>query len=413
MSGYRYFIALSSQFPFCGIPLRLDSYSRCQFSCRYCFASARGGASKPRHLRVADPKRLERRLKALKSRPPQSAIDELLVRRIPIHLGGMSDPFSPMERQTGTTLAMLRILREHGYPTLISTKGVMAAEPPYLDILSSENFVVQYSVTCASDEQSLAIDFGAPSTSQRFRATERLSRAGAKTTIRNQPLLPNQAKEAERIVKHAASAGASHISVEHLKLPIELDWRNRGALDRAAGFDLQRHYASRRSLRVGREWVLPVADRLDLVLDLKRLANRLGMTFGAADTDLLHFSDGNVCCSGADMFGLGDGFGYNFLRAVKIGMGANRISIGSLRHHWRPRGAIEQFVNSHSRLQDGHVEDFIRHRWNGVNNGPSPLMFYGIEDVGRLDRRGFKLYEVDAGVRRLHQATRLDDARSR
>jgi DNA repair photolyase len=409
MSGYRYFIALSSQFPFCGIPLRLDSYSRCQFSCRYCFASARGGASKPRHLRIADPKRLERRLNALKDRPPQSAIDELLVRRIPIHLGGMSDPFSPLERKTETTLEMLRILQKYQYPTLISTKGTMAAEPSYRDILVAENFVVQYSVTCASDEQSLAIDFGAPSTSERLKAAERLARAGVKTTIRNQPLLPNQAKDAERIVRLAAATGAAHLSVEHLKLPIELDWRNREALDRAAGLDLNGYYASRKSLRVGREWVLPVADRLDLILDLKRLANKLGMTFGAADTDLLHFSDGNVCCSGADVFGLGSGFGYNFLRAVKLGMEENRISVGSLRHHWRPKGSIEQFVNSHSRLQDGRVEDYIRHRWNGVNNGPSPLMFYGVQDSGRMDRRGFKLYDVEATVRKLHQASRLPE----
>jgi len=407
MSDYRYFIALSSQFPFCGIPLRLDSISRCQFSCRYCFASARGGASKPKHLRIADPKKLERRLTGLRVRPPRSAIDELLARRIPIHLGGMSDPFSPLEHKTGTTLALLKLLRAHGYPTIVSTKGLIAAERPYLDILGAENFVIQYSVTCASDEQSLAIDFGAPPTSQRFKAVERLSNAGAKTAIRNQPLLPNQAKDAERIVRWAASAGVSHLSMEHLKLPIELEWRNRRALDLAAGFDLQQHYASRSSLRVGREWVLPVADRIDLVLDLKRLSNSLGVTFGAADTDLLHFSDGNVCCSGADLFGLGDGFGYNFLKAVKLGFEANRISVGSLRHYWRPKGSIEQFVNSRSRLDDGHIEDFIRHRWNGANNGSSPLMFYGVGDSGKIDRRGFKIYAIDAKVRKLHQESRL------
>ncbi|MDQ7250320.1 hypothetical protein [Dongia sedimenti] len=57
----------------------------------------------------------------------------------------------------------------------------------------------------------------------------------------------------------------------------------------------------------------------------------------------------------------------------------NRISVGSLRHDWRPKGSIEQFVNSHSRLHDGRVEDYIRHRWNGVNNGPS-----GSSPIGSL-----------------------------
>src|SRR5262249_11892396 len=88
---------------------------------------------------------------------PSSLSLELLARRIPIHLGGMSDPFSPLEHKTGTTLALLKLLRDHGYPTIVSTKGLIAAERPYLDILGADNFVIQYSVTCASDEQSLAI----------------------------------------------------------------------------------------------------------------------------------------------------------------------------------------------------------------------------------------------------------------
>jgi DNA repair photolyase len=357
---------------------------------------------------VADPKKLERRLRLLGDRPPQSALDELLARRVPIHLGGMSDPFSPIERKSETTLGLLRILREYEYPTLISTKGTMAAESPYSEILVAPNFVVQYSVTCGNDERSLALDFGAPATSERFKAIERLSSAGAKTAIRNQPLLPNQEDDAEGIVKRAASAGAKHISVEHLKLPIELDWRNKAALDRAAGMDLQRFYAAKGALRMGREWVLPVLDRIELTLELKAIANSRGLTFGAADTDLLHFSDGNVCCSGADLFGLGEGFGFNYLRAVKSGIADDRISVGSLRHQWRPERSILEFVNSNSRLHDGRVEEFIRYRWNGVSNGPSPLMFYGVKDSGKLDRRGFKIYSVDDRVRELHRESRFD-----
>lgn len=111
---YKYFLSLSSQFPFCGIPLRLDSFSRCQFACRYCFASARGGAGGESRIQTADPKRLARRLARLEiSRQPQSALDELLLARIPIHFGGMSDPFMPAELDRRITFDLLQVLAEH------------------------------------------------------------------------------------------------------------------------------------------------------------------------------------------------------------------------------------------------------------------------------------------------------------
>jgi len=44
-----------------------------------------------------------------------------------------------------------------------------------------------------------------------------------------------------------------------------------------------------------------------------------GMSFGAADSDLLHWSDGNVCCSAVDLLGMGNGMRFNFLTAVRRG----------------------------------------------------------------------------------------------
>lgn len=398
-ADYRYHLALSSQFPFCGIPLRLDAYSRCQFACRYCFASARGGATGERKIRVADPERLARRLNRLAcGAPAASVLDEMLQARVPIHFGGMSDPFMPMERERGITLALLKTLAAHAYPALISTKGVLPASEPYLSLLARPNFAVQFSITTASDTLSRKVDAGAPTTSERFNAMLRLSEAGAKTAVRHQPLLPTRTFEAAELVERSASAGARHYAVEHLKLPVEAGGVQAKLLSEALGLDLHAHYAQANATRVGREWVLPVSERLSVVLDLKIATHAAGLSFGAADSDLLHLSDGAVCCSGADLLGLGSGLQFNFLAAVRSGLNGAAIRFDSIAASWRPVRPISEYVNSHSRAPNQDVTAFLRARWNGAANGPSPAAFHGVLDTGETDLEGLKIYLISPAV---------------
>jgi DNA repair photolyase len=42
-SSYSTPLSLTSQFPFCGLPLRLDTYLGCTFGCIYCSSKDRGG----------------------------------------------------------------------------------------------------------------------------------------------------------------------------------------------------------------------------------------------------------------------------------------------------------------------------------------------------------------------------------
>jgi DNA repair photolyase len=401
-TGYRYFLSLSSQFPFCGIPLRLDSFSRCQFACRYCFASARGGAGGQARIQTADPKRLARRLMRLEtSRQPGSVLDELLLARIPIHFGGMSDPFMPLELDSRITLDLLQILAEHRYPTLISTKGSLVDRDEYVSLLARPNFAVQFSLTTLSDELSARIDVGTPATSVRLQTLRTLTAAGVKTAVRHQPVLPTRTAEAAELIAISAEYGAGHYSLEHLKLPVEVGWQHRDSLSDAVGFDLANYYADRHAIRVGREWILPIGERLDEVMRLKAIANSCGLSFGAADNDLLHLSDGSVCCSGADLLGIGKGLQFNFLSAVRTGLIGNPITFQSIAHEWRPTRPIAEYVNSRSRQPNESFDSFIRSRWNGVQNGPSPQAFHGVLDTGDVDREGMKIYLVQDDVRLL------------
>jgi len=394
------------------MPLRLDSYSRCQYACRFCFASARGGAVSGANMQTADPSMLARRLQRLETNDPRSALDEMLSARIPIHFGGMSDPFPPMERSSRVSLQLLEVLAEYQYPTIISTKGTLVGEPRYARTLEAGNFLVQMSLTCNSDSESARVDVGAPTTSNRFLAVESLSRRGIRTAIRHQPMIPTREDEAVELVHRAASAGVRHFSAEYLKVPIERNWAHKTRLSEALGFDVAQFYSTRGAKRVGREWVLPVELRLPTILMLRNVAHDVGMSFGAADTDLLHFGDGQMCCSGADLMGFGSGFEFNFLSAVHSGMHGGKVSFDSIERKWRPHKSIAEYINSNSRASGNTVGDFIKARWNGVQNGPSPETFFGVVKTESYDSNEFRIYEIQPEARQLYSGRRSDLGRT-
>jgi DNA repair photolyase len=397
--SYEYSLAITSQFPFCSIPLRLDSYSRCQFACRYCFAAARGGAATPSRVKKADPEALARRLDRLENGgKPRSVLDEMLVQKIPIHFGGVSDPFMPMEAREEVSLRFLRILSEHNYPTVISTKSTLCASSKYLEILSKGQFVVQVSIPGISDQLVKRTDVGVPTATERLAAISILSSAGVTTACRLQPLL-EVGSRAEDLINACAEAGARQVSVEHLKLAVDNDV-HRQALSAAVGRDLEIYYKTSGALRVGREWILPVDMRIDRVLALRKTAHLARILFGAADSDLLHLSDGTSCCSSVDKLGLATTYRFTFTQAVRA-HDKGKICFSGIANEWRPSRSVARYVNSRSRIIGGTMEDYIRTHWNGFRHGSGLESFYGVNRVGERDCDGFDIYVLSAEAQKL------------
>jgi len=397
---YKYALSITSQLPFCSIPFRLDSYSSCQFACRYCFASARGGFKGNEKIQVANPDVVERRLKRLLDKEPASVVDELLAARIPIHFGGMSDPFSDFEIESRTTLRLLNILADYAYPTIISTKGTLAARSPYRDVLSRGNFVVQVSLSMASADLSAKVDVGAPTPEDRLRTLSVLAERGIATACRIQPLLPRYEQEAFELIESCGNLGVRQIAVEHLKLPIETGPRGGARISQALSFDVHTQYMQRGAQRMGREWVLPVEQRLPLILELRSAAWAMGLAFGAADSDLLHLSDGMSCCSGIDTLGFETGYRFTFTHAIhasKDGL----VRFSDIEDEWRPGRSIGRYVNSSSRLAQASVDEYVRRAWNGAANGPSPAMYYGVTRTDQVEDSGLAIYRIAPDVQAL------------
>jgi hypothetical protein len=335
-----------------------------------------------------------------------SVLDEFLAHRQPIHFGGMSDPFGPAELRQRAALGLLKVLADYRYPTVISTKSDLFVHDEYLELLKRGKFLLQVSMSSTDDDLLRRVDSGTPGPSRMLCALDTARQEGIPTACRIQPILPTREKDAEEVVEATANVGVKHVSVEHLKLPIESEWDGTGRLSRILGVDLKSAYLAR-GFRIGREWILPASERIERTLQLREATHRQGQSFGAADNDLLLLSDGDCCDSGVGRF---DGFS-NFFRgtypeAVRRGLAQNRITWRVLDETWCPTGSIARYVNSRSRLPSKGVtgagmKSYLRANWNGRSNGNSPVLLHGVEATGDYDEDHMKIYRVNTSYRRM------------
>jgi DNA repair photolyase len=381
--------------------------------CEYCFASARGGYRGAKGLQTADAASLRRRLERLEASEPRSLVDEFMAARQPVHFGGMSDPFPAEERRYRVSRELLEVLAEYDYPTVISTKGDVLLDDDYLELLRSRRVVVQVSFSTLDDDLARAVEVGAPSPTRRLEVLSELAAAGVPTACRHQPILPTRELEADYLIQLCGTIGVRHFAVEHLKLPLEESARI-SRLSAALNVDLRRMYRQHDARRIGREWILPVDDRIETVLRLRARCHEAGMSFGAADNDLLLLSDGDACCSGIDrIWPSVQPFQHNYLGAARRRGPGGVIRRDHLDDVWCPTRSAGNVVNSRSRLAhtDGSspgIGAYIDANWNGRANGNSPLLFAGVRPTGVKDDCGFEVYAVEPAWARLYD--HADDA---
>ena len=110
-----------SQIILCNLPVRFDTYRGCSHGCRYCFAQKKNDISHIERDESVD---------GLRSfiEGKRGNETEWCDWNIPIHWGGMSDPFQPVEKQIRASYECLKLLAETKYPFVVSTKGRLVAE---------------------------------------------------------------------------------------------------------------------------------------------------------------------------------------------------------------------------------------------------------------------------------------------
>lgn len=178
----------------CFYPVRLDPYGKgCAHNCSYCYARSLLDFRKLWHSRepaVADPGEIRKVFADVFDRNKKTKWAPVLKRRVPLRIGGMTDPLQPAEDEHGVAAETLDVLRHYRYPYLLVTKSDRIASEPILKVLDPELAAVQISVTTLSAELAAKIEQGAPPPQARLEALEKLSRLGFFVTGRLSPLFP-------------------------------------------------------------------------------------------------------------------------------------------------------------------------------------------------------------------------------
>lgn len=394
MDLYTTPFSITSQFSFCGLPLRLDTYRGCAFRCSYCFARYRGGNLPGNAVRPADAQQIKSVFDRALNRGSSGVIAEFLRHRTPVHVGGMSDPLQPAEEHHRVTASVLKTLISHQYPIVLSTRSALTAKSPYIDLLKDLNFaVVQFSFSSTLDSVAASVEPHATRPSVLLRVMETLSKCGIVVTCRWQPFIRGISETPCEFIPRIAATGCRHVAFEHLKLPLERSnplWRQfKAGTER----DFFKEYQQSGAHRDGRELVLPAVEKLQMVLLARSYTHRYGMTFGAADNEFQYLSDTGCCCSGVDQFpGFEGWFKHQIAFAVRQSYG-KPLLYEVLAKEWTPLGSIDRYLNSRSRIaaggkSNGTIRDHVRRRWNETDAPGSPTSFYGVlPSVHSLDRR--------------------------
>lgn len=253
-----------SQICICDLPVRYDSYIGCAHACAYCFVKRKNDIAIVERGETA--KNLAKFIAG-----ERSSECKWVDWDIPIHYGGMSDPFQPVEREKHYTLEALKVFAETKYPVVISTKGRLCIEEPWLSLLRECNVVVQISMACSSYDK---LETGAPTYEERLHMVEVLSKNVPRVIARCQPYMHECFEEILGNVKRLAEAGAHGIIFEGMKF-----------VKKKPGL-----------VRVGGDWTYPVdVVKRDYSL-LKAECHKYGLAFYCGENRLREMGDSLTCC---------------------------------------------------------------------------------------------------------------------
>lgn len=397
--AYKYYAGITSQIPFCSTPLRLDSYNSCQYGCEYCFARTRQGYGRTSDLQIANPTSLERRLDRVFSGQITSALDEFISNRIPFQLGGMNDPFSPIELKEKVSLQYLKILKRYNYPVMISTKSTMIANDDYLNVLYDSNTYVRFSMTIIDSQLKPLIEKSAK-IEHFLIASKKLSQINIPVAFRFQPIIPFFENHADTILDLAKDANVKHISAEYLKVSIDSNKKFGINLKKLLPLPPVSFYKSLNASLYGRDYILPLSYRQNKLIEIAVKAKLNKITFGFADNDLLIHSDGNACCNASNLYlKNANFFNANIVSIAKQKKYGERIYFDEFMSCWLPQNSISTYLNSKARLNkqmmqnnDSEWINYLKKSWLGEYGIYKPSFFDGIVESTQKDKQGLPIY---------------------
>ena len=354
------------------------------------------GGRRTSRLLTASADSLKHRLdhSTLEEQKRSGVISEMLNHRVPVHLGGISDPFAN-QATTETSKQLLQVLAAYGYPVALSTKNTHALgrDDVLLLLRSLKHIVLQVSFSTSNAHLAAILEPAAPSPQERMRTISLLSREGFHITARLQPLFPTlTAETTDSLIPQLADAGTKHVIIEFLKLPVESGISQINRMFKLMNWNGYDFYEGKGARRVGREWILPNEYRWEILQPVIESIHDHGMTYGSGDYGLNHMGDTECCCGIDKVVGFSGWFQGNFshvLRSSKKGY----LRFADVERFWTPTGSVRMYLNSNCRDPlCSSILDYLRLKWNRPGTTNAPDAFLGICWRGERDEDGNCVY---------------------
>jgi len=359
---------------------------------------ARGGRRTSRNLITNVEKIREKYRKIFENKTKNYDVNgEMISKKIPIHFGGISDPFAN-NNISNISKKLLEVLHEYDYPTVISTKNPnQLINDKTIKILKDmKNLIVQISLSTSNERELNKIEPNTSPPKERIKCIARLINEDINVIIRLQPLFVQWIDEIRNIlIPKLGSVGCSHIVVEHLKLPVE---RNLSLFCRMLdkmNWNAYEFYKKNKAILVGREWILPNQFKWNNLQPIVNKIHDCEMSYGSGDYGLNHLGDTNCCC-GIDKYnGFSNWFKGNFSNIIKLHLG-KIVTFEDIERCWFPSKSIKMYMNSNCRLPNKNdILSHMRRKWNSPGTVNAPDSYLGVFFKGEFDEHNNCVYEVN------------------
>lgn len=337
---YKYPMALTQQFRFCGNPFRLDFYKGCDFGCKYCFANARGGGL-CHTLESAKFEIVENYFKKAfdSDKESKNITIELLRHKVPLHIGGMSDPFQTREWSMHLNYKMIELSNKYNYPLIFSTKTDFLPDE-YYAILNPKLHAFQVSIMGYDDDFIKKYETNTSTAKERIAFVQKLRDKGFWCSVRLQPLVD---MEQARKLCNAINGVASYVTIEHLKIPTDNKHIRSLFQDE---FDKEKYYrpSSLRNYELKREYKEQnIKELMEILTDTK---------VGVGDNDC-HYLSQSRCCCGVDT--IGEEFN-NYLKYNQTYFSTSKDIENEVNNIYTPKNSVSSCLNPDTRLKG--ISDF-------------------------------------------------------
>ncbi len=256
-----------SQITICDLPIRFDTYKGCSHMCSYCFVKLK--------YDIANIERGEGAGALLNFiQGKRDNTTNWCDFNIPIHWGGVSDPFQPIEKRYKYSLEALKVFAKTQYPVVISTKGKLAAEEPYLSLLKKCNVVMQFSLLSPKYDK---LEQGAPTFAERIEMIRKVAPKVRRVIVRAQPFVFEVKQDILKQIPLYKAIGVYGITIEGLKYK-----RKRPGL-----------------VKIGGDWCYPKSKLIPAFEKIKSVCHDNGLKFYAAENRLRNMGD-DLCCCGIE-----------------------------------------------------------------------------------------------------------------